>query len=562
MQPQHHISMKRERVDSVEGNNNGKQDDVRSSTSSDDPGHNIVMSTKNDLHYDDNASKIIHQHLDWSDKQRRILTACGNADQYYTSERGFSYEINELPHHYLQFQFMSLSSQQQEEEAYSISPSKDYNSTYEAFQKWKVADDENYDSKIKATPVSGVENQMINKLHRHNIIPIVGIWKRPLFIGNFEHTTDQNGDEIVYNIQSNTLFIDLRIPIYTRNYLFDVQSKTKIQSIDDLNIEQLRYYSRQHIFAGYTRYYETNSNKGDKAIHITSEIASDVDDPITTNYEMNHKIKKYDQYCTRHHCIDWNYVGIGRTRPNKWWVEFPEETNNEIKKDCWKEYSYSTDHYGQYYYMERWEKLLSDNLNSNGNNNESDVTLVLRMKQIDGIDRDGIIILVNNHFNYCIWNGVKQLINEKQNHNVYNSITSKVNLIDTAIEQNDIITAKKWLRCIQGGHGYRLDHHNHENISASSDNDQQQQPPELKAGWILDTCIEFWKEGTKLWNNDEIQINHHETSVSSIHDCIILWNNIEWKIFDYQNINSIQQLHQIIYCSSSYSNNYTTHSRM
>jgi hypothetical protein len=60
---------------------------------------------------------------------------------------------------------------------------------------------------------------------------------------------------------------------------------------------------------------------------------------------------KYSQVCTRHHCIDWNYVGTPRPRPNKWWVEMHPD------KDIWKEWAYATDDHGQHYYMERWERL-------------------------------------------------------------------------------------------------------------------------------------------------------------------------------------------------------------
>ena len=46
--------------------------------------------------------ELVGTALDWSDKQKRILTAHGKADDYYTTERGFPFTEDELPHHHLQ----------------------------------------------------------------------------------------------------------------------------------------------------------------------------------------------------------------------------------------------------------------------------------------------------------------------------------------------------------------------------------------------------------------------------------------------------------------------------
>ena len=98
--------------------------------------------------------------LQWSDKQRRILTANGRAEEYYSAERGFAFEPEELPHCY-----------------FRIGRSM--------FREWK------------------------QQQQQHCGI-IVGAWKRPLFVGGWEHSTDQ--EEYVFNFQTHTLFVDLRIP--------------------------------------------------------------------------------------------------------------------------------------------------------------------------------------------------------------------------------------------------------------------------------------------------------------------------------------------------------------
>jgi hypothetical protein len=556
--------MKRVRVESVLSDERKEQAETHpnyGTTSSDIRSISYSMRTDNsssDVHCDSHHhNQLIGQHLDWSDKQRRILTACDNADRYYTPERGFPFLTEELPHFYLQLQLADPSPQSpsQQSQCNNITEnnvrSHDNNnddscfqSTYEAFETWQKQD-------------YSIE------------LPIMGIWKRPLFFGGFEHTTDPI-DELVYNIQSNTLFIDIRIPVHTRNYLFGREGSrykttirstcdqndpsVMIKSIDDMNIQQLRYYARQHIFAGYTRFFRTKNVANDDdgcrknlAMDDTVVIATDESTQNNQRKVIGHPMKRFDQHCVRHHCIDWNYVGSGRIRPNKWWIELLKTTTSNVtSNDYWKEYSYSTDDYGQYYYMEHWERIREDIMHENYNADKPDtkegIRLVLRMKPRKSnngamVDRDGIIILIDNHFNYCLSSGIKQLIHEKENHCTYHSVSSKVNLIDTALQHNDISTAKKWLGCIQGGYGYRYDdHHPHIHSSAT------------KNGWNLKTCIEFWKEESLLWTNDEIKLLQPNPTSLSIKDCILLWNNMEWSIFEYRNIYSIQHLENILYC--------------
>lgn len=83
--------------------------------------------------------------------------------------------------------------------------------------------------------------------------------------------------------------------------------------------------------------------------------------------------------CTRFHCIDWNFVGVPRPLPNKWWVEMAQD------KQKWKEWVYATNEDGQYYYCEHWQRL------ERGDSNE--VTLALR-KSPSAEEPDGILVVV------------------------------------------------------------------------------------------------------------------------------------------------------------------------
>ena len=66
--------------------------------------------------------------------------------------------------------------------------------------------------------------------------------------------------------------------------------------------------------------------------------------------------------CTRHHAIDWNFVGSRRTRPNKWRirpvrsVETTDEASGEASVDVWDELSFAHDEHGAPYYYETWSR--------------------------------------------------------------------------------------------------------------------------------------------------------------------------------------------------------------
>ncbi len=157
----------------------------------------------------------MEKQLDWSAKQGRILTGGGNAERLYTAARGFPFTDDELPH----FHLMA--------------------GTTAVFRTWR--------EQLRTCPA------------------LVGVWSRPLFIGGFEHSTGQ--DEVVYNTQTPSMFIDLRLPT-TRPTL---TGHTSLATLSDL---ELRCFARQHCFGGYS----------------LGAGAGTVDDPVVV---------------TRHHIVDW-----------------------------------------------------------------------------------------------------------------------------------------------------------------------------------------------------------------------------------------------------------------
>ncbi len=238
---------------------------------------------------------------------------------------------------------------------------------------------------------------------------------------------------MTFNLQTNTLFIDLRIP-HSKTRLFGPDSRHTIKSLDDLTGRQLKWYARQHIFAGLTR-----RNKEER---------------------LN---------CTRFHCIDWNFVGTPRSRPNRWYVELCNEK-------LWKEWAYACDDHKQHYYCEYWQRL-------------DDIKTDRPVIALQTADHQALIVVVGDHFNYVVNRHRSELAKEQG---------SLVEEVDRLVEANDLENARKWLS-IQGGHG-----------RITTDND-----------WKLDHCIELWKENTPLWRAETVHLTASGT---------LVWNDLEFEI--------------------------------
>lgn len=294
----------------------------------------------------ENKGRIWQQHLDWTAKQGRILTDSGNALQYYCEDNGFPFSHEELPHYHVERG----------------------DSNY-VFRKWSQEAIQRQENPTQKYAVDVAEGVSATTLH---VSPIIGVWKRPLFTGKWEHSTED--DEIVYNVQTGTLFVDLRIPRSksllkwdmlgegtTRNHITAGNSHhNSRQILESMSDDDLRLYARQHVFGGFSV--------------LTMEDA---------------KTNKGLPICTRHHCIDWNYIpGKPRPRPNKWFIE--GKNNGALPFEVWKEWSYATDENSQCYYWERWERIIGDEMGKG-------LRLALRKRnqnKEDGIHTDGILVVV------------------------------------------------------------------------------------------------------------------------------------------------------------------------
>lgn len=145
---------------------------------------------------------------------------------------------------------------------------------------------------------------------------------------------------------------------------------------------------------------------------------------------------------------------------------------------------------GQHYYCERWERL-----------DGGGPSPVLAFRKDAKHDRDGVIVVVGDHFNYC----VDRPVPFPQPPPYQDFCGSLVDLVDAAVARGDLTTARQWLG-VQGGHG------------------------RVSQGWKLDRCIEFWKEGQSLWQHP------HDTSVQVQGDALagakLIWDDEEWDLFE------------------------------
>ena len=376
------------------------------------------------MNTEDNIEK---SHLEWTKKQGYVLSGGGKAESFYTAERGFPFVNTDLPHYHLLKR-----------------------DTHSAFPPDLTTSDSS-------------KQQLL----------VAGAWNRSLFSGGWKYSSDK--EERVYNVQTNNLFIDFRVPRSREQVL----GASKALSLDELGPHELRLYARQHIFAGVTI--------------------------------LDHE--KERPVATRHHFIDWNFVGIPRPRPNKWWIEVNDDDSS------WKEYAYAKDDNGQHYYFEQWDRLergmpeprLALRISRSSGKRKTTSPEETEGQVVQG-EEDGLFVLAGDHFNYVM--GRKFSGNESS----YDKATSLVDLVDGAIDSGDLKTARSYLS-IEGGHGV------------------------VSNGWKLDCAIPYWNEGKDITFIGGG--SHLEVVGTDLLSCSIIWKERNWDLYDCS-FTSIDHLRQFL----------------
>ena len=411
------------------------------------------------------------QYLDWSAKQGRILTAGGKANLYYRASAGYPFLPEELPHHHLE-----------------------KGDSREVFRGW---------ARRRQQEEWGPSSH-----------PIVGAWKRSLFVGRWEHSTEN--DEVVYNVQTSNLFVDLRIPrckpVSRWKELGQKNNYDCRRILESMSDHDLRLFARQHVFGGYS-------------------LLTPADPASMEEKGQTAKNSKQLPSCTRHHCIDWNYIpGKPRPRPNKWYIEGKDEkddvTNNNNNSaarrpfSVWRELSHATDSFGQCYYSEQWERIESDYFGKG---------LRLAMRTKDG-EYDAIIVAVGDHFNY---------IKSRQftgNETSYPHANNLVELVDSAIECGDRSTAISYLT-LDGGHGT------------------------ISSGWRVDCSIRPWNHGRRLF--ECISSSPKLNARNSIHVRVegvgmeVKIGDTSWEVLECS-IAAFELEEQLLQCNVGASDNFTS----
>jgi hypothetical protein len=225
-----------------------------------------------------------------------------------------------------------------------------------------------------------------------------------------------------------------------------------LEAISDAD---LRLLARQHAFGGVARF----ESAPDAATEAGARWHGDASAPLTA---------------TRHHAIDWNYVGAPRTRPNKWRVrptaasarhELDERVTGavtgavagESRVDDWQELSFALDDGGRAYYHERWHRH---------EGGEGAPVLSMRLRRPKAEGADGLLVVVGDHFAYL----VNRPISPAEMAPLGPSLAA---VVDGAIERGDRALAEAAL-LLHAGHG------------------------RVSNGWAVDKSLQPWHEGTSL----------------------------------------------------------------
>ena len=182
--------------------------------------------------------------------------------------------------------------------------------------------------------------------------------------------------------------------------------------------------------------------------------------------------------CTRHHAIDWNFVGWGRPRPNKWRVVPAPSADggaraDDAAVDSWYELSYAADGFGSPYYYERWARL------SGG---VASPSLALRSRAVGGggvlgmsagggvedgvLARDALVMIVGDHFGYVI----SRPVGHEQLSPLGKTLQA---VVDEAVWRGERSLAEACL-LLEAGHG------------------------RVSAGWQVDASLQPWRIGQTL----------------------------------------------------------------
>jgi hypothetical protein len=295
---------------------------------------------------------------------------------------------------------------------------------------------------------------------------IVGCWSRPIFAGGWNESS--LNDTEAFNLQTPSMFIDMRIPLQRPTAHLKMRG-----TLSNCTDEELRILARQHCFAGYSL-----------------PIPDPQGGPV---------------HFVRHHVIDWNYhPSFPRNRPNRWWITTDVDERRALFGEAafpstFKEFSFARDKYGIPVYFERWARRPAD----------SGGTKYLALRRKVGcpiaakergvvVKRDAILIVVGNHFAICI--------DRPQPQQMLPGAPGPGGpaYLDYAVMTKNRDAAMKFLE-LEGSYG-----HVWTNASA-----EKLQSDVFKPNWYIKRSTQPWKEGQRLFREDDAAVLHWKSATQT-----------------------------------------------
>ncbi len=214
-----------------------------------------------------------------------------------------------------------------------------------------------------------------------------------MFAGGWTEST--GNDTSAYNLQTPSMFIDMRFPTERPDTLLKIH-----RSLQTCSNFELRVLARQHCFGGYSL---PESN------------------PETDNEKL---------VFTRHHIIDWNFhPHFPRSRPNRWFVEVQEPS-----RDSFKEHSTVLDENNIPVYFERWQRRLPAHNQTTkylAMRRKTECPLLKQARQqkqssssssggVSEEDRDAVLVVVGNHFALAVDRNYERVMQHMQQYLIGN----------------------------------------------------------------------------------------------------------------------------------------------
>lgn len=311
---------------------------------------------------------------------------------------------------------------------------------------------------------------------------ICGAWSRPIFSGGWMESSDY--DTEAFNLQTPSIFIDLRFPVNRPIDTFKFSS-----SLSDFSIYNLQILSRQHCFGGYTLPENTTPLP---AVGFPTG-------PVFTRF----------------HVIDWNYhPSYPRPRPNRWWVDVKEDAMS------FKEYSVARDKFGVPVYYERWQRSPGD---ANGRkylamrtkkrvpaSASASATESTSHRSNSAIEeggsggRDGLLVVVGDHF-ACAFDRAAPFPDFPGS-----SGPGGPALIDFAVAQIEQLgfasdEAMEWKRKVVAYLDLEGCYGRVRGVDGAGDESEGMGSPSAPCDWRIRRSTHPWREGQSLWTTADFQ---------------------------------------------------------